>query len=83
LTLTEIAEVLTRVTGRPHRFEDQTLEAARASRASFGAPEWQLEAWTSTYTAIRDGELEAVSEDVPRLLGRPATTFAAAVREVL
>ena len=79
LTLSEIAEVLTAVTGRPHRFEDETVEQARASRASFGAPEWQLQAWISTYTAIRDGEFQAVSADVPRLLGRPATTFAAAV----
>jgi NAD(P)H dehydrogenase (quinone) len=83
LTLPEIADVLTRVTGRPHRFEDETVEQARASRASYGAPEWQLQAWISTYTAIRDGEVAAVSDDVPRLLGRPATSFADAVRATL
>jgi NAD(P)H dehydrogenase (quinone) len=80
LTLAEIAEILSRVIGRPHRFEDETVEQARASRASYGAPEWQLQAWVSTYTAIRNGELATVSDDVPRLLGRPATTFAEAVR---
>jgi NAD(P)H dehydrogenase (quinone) len=79
LTLTQIADVLTRVTGRPHRFSDETVEQARASRASYGAPEWQLQAWISTYTAIRDGEVGTVSDDVPRLLGRPATTLAEAV----
>ncbi len=80
LTVPEIAEVLTRVLGRPHRFEDETVEEARTSRASYGVPEWQLQAWVSTYTAIRDGELATVTDHVPRLLGRPATTFAEAVR---
>jgi NAD(P)H dehydrogenase (quinone) len=83
LTLADIAEVLSEVTGRPHRFEDETVEEARASRGSYGAPEWQLQAWISTYTAIRDGEMEAVSDDLPRLLGRPATTFAEAVSRTL
>lgn len=79
LTLTEIAETLTEVTGRPTRFHDETIDEARASRAHHGAPDWQVDAWISTYTAIRDGELAAVSDDVPRLLGRPATSFAEAV----
>jgi uncharacterized protein YbjT (DUF2867 family) len=82
LTLREVAEVLTRVTGRPHRFEDETLEQARLSRASYGAPEWQLQAWISSYSAIRDGEVAAVTDAVPRLLGRPATTFLDAVRSL-
>jgi uncharacterized protein YbjT (DUF2867 family) len=79
LTLAEIAATLSQVTGRPHRFVDETLAEARASRAQYGAPEWLVDAWISTYTAIRDGELQHVSPDVPRLLGRPATSFAAAV----
>ncbi len=80
LSLAEIAATLTDVTGRPHVYVDETLEEARASRARFGAPDWLVEAWISTYTAIRDGELAAVSGDVPRLLARPATAFADAVR---
>lgn len=79
LTLDRIAAVLSDVTGRPHRFHDETLEEARASRAHHGAPDWLVEAWISTYTAIRDGELAHVSDDVPRLLGRPATSFREAV----
>jgi uncharacterized protein YbjT (DUF2867 family) len=80
LTLPEIATVLSRVRSRPYSFHDETIEEARASRARYGAPEWLVDAWISTYTAIRDGELEAVSDDIPHLLGRPATTFADAVR---
>jgi uncharacterized protein YbjT (DUF2867 family) len=82
LTLNDIAATLSEVTGRPHRFVDETMEEARASRAHYGAPDWLVDAWISTYTAIRDGELERVSDDVPQLLGRPATSFAQAVNRV-
>jgi uncharacterized protein YbjT (DUF2867 family) len=79
LTLTELATILSRVTGRPHTYVDETMAEARLSRQGYGAPDWLVDAWISTYTAIRDGELERVSDDVPRLLGRPATSFEKAV----
>jgi uncharacterized protein YbjT (DUF2867 family) len=75
LTLAEAAEVITDVTGTPTRYVDETLEEAYASRASYGAPDWQVDAWVSTYTAIAAGEVSAVSEAVPRLAGRPATSL--------
>lgn len=80
LTLDEVAEAITRATGEPTRFEDETIEQAHASRAHYGAEPWQVEAWVSTYTAIRDGELERVSGDVERLLGHPALTVEQALR---
>ncbi|MGY1780209.1 SDR family oxidoreductase [Geodermatophilus sp. SYSU D01036] len=75
LTLTEVAETITAVTGRPVRYHAETVEEAFASRASYGAPGWQVEAWVSTYTAIAAGEMAAVSSAVPDLTGSPATTF--------
>jgi uncharacterized protein YbjT (DUF2867 family) len=57
------------------RFEDETLEEARASRAVYGAPDWQVEAWVTTYVAIARGELERVSDDVERLTGHPPKTL--------
>ena len=41
--------------------------------ASYGAPDWQVDAWVSTYTAIAAGEVATVSDAVPQLTGRPAT----------
>jgi len=70
MTLTEAAATITEVTGREVRFHDETLEEAYASRASYGAPDWQVDAWVSTYTAIAAGELAAVTDDVERLTGR-------------
>jgi len=73
LTLAEVAHVVTEVTGRLVRYEPETLEQAYASRASYGAPDWQVDAWVSTYTAIAAGELAAVSDAVERITGHPAT----------
>ena len=61
--------------GRPFAFQDETLEEAYASRSSYGAPDWQVDAWVSTYTAIASGELAPVTGDVERL-HRPATSLA-------
>ena len=75
LTLTEVAALVTEVTGTPTRYLDETVPEAYASRASYGAPDWQVDAWVSTYTAIAAGEVAAVSDAVPRLTGRPATSL--------
>ena len=61
--------------GRPFRFVDQTLEEAYESRRVFTDEQWQLDAWVSTYTAIADGTLDRVTDDVERLTGHPARTI--------
>jgi uncharacterized protein YbjT (DUF2867 family) len=76
LTFAEMAATVTEVTGRPVRFENETLDQAYASRARYGAPDWQVDAWVSTYTAAAAGELATVSGDVHRLTGHPATSLA-------
>ncbi len=73
LTLDEVAAVLSSALGRPVRYEPETIEQAYASRANYAAPDWLVDAWVSTYTAIAAGELDGVSDDVARLTGRPAT----------
>ena len=62
------------------RYHPETLEEAYASRASYGAPDWQVDAWVSTYTAIAAGELAAVSSAVPDLTGHPARSLADVLR---
>ena len=70
LTLAEAAAIATEVTGRQLTFHDETVDEAYGSRAAYGAPGWQVDAWVSTYTAIREGELAEVTDDVERLTGR-------------
>ena len=69
LSLHDVARVLSEETGRPVSYVDETLEEAYASRAVYGAPGWQVDAWVSTYTAIAAGELDAVTPDVRDLTG--------------
>jgi NAD(P)H dehydrogenase (quinone) len=70
ISLTRGAYILTARTGRTVSFHNETLEEAYASRASYGAPPWQVDAWVSTYTAIAAGELAGPTPDVHELTGR-------------
>lgn len=81
LTLAEVAEVLTRATGRRFRYVEETLDEAYASRAAYGAPDWQVEAWVSTYAAIAAGELDGVSGDVAAVSGHPPRSLADVLAE--
>src|SRR2546429_544558 len=70
LTLHEIAAIL----GPDVRYHPETIEEAYASRATYGAPDWQVDAWVSTYTAIAAGELAGTTDTVERITGhRPLT----------
>ncbi|MEV6385184.1 SDR family oxidoreductase [Streptomyces sp. NPDC051773] len=80
LSLDDAAAILSEHLGRAVTYRRETIEEAYASRASYDAPAWQLDAWVSTYTAIASGELDGVSDAVPRLTGRPATPLADVVR---
>ena len=72
LGLHDVAAVVSKATGRQVTYHPETVEEAYASRASYGAPRWQVDAWVSTYTAIAAGELAGVSTAVEDLSGHPA-----------
>jgi NAD(P)H dehydrogenase (quinone) len=63
------------VIGRTLSYHPETVEEAYESRAHYGAEQWQLEAWVSTYTAIADGETERVTDQVEQVSGHPARTI--------
>jgi NAD(P)H dehydrogenase (quinone) len=70
ISLAEAAAIITEATGKPTSYLDETVEEAYASRARYEAPDWQLDAWISTYTAIASGALDKVTNDVELLTGR-------------
>ena len=76
ITMTQVAETISRAEGREVRFHHETLEEAYESRRKWAAPDWQNDAWVSTYTAIAAGEMAAVSDDVRRLTGRRPMSLA-------
>jgi NAD(P)H dehydrogenase (quinone) len=49
------------VTGHDVTCHAETLEEAYTSRASYGAPEWEVEGWVTSYAAIAAGEMDVVS----------------------
>ena len=79
LTMAEVALILSEAEASPSadiRFHNETVPEAYESRARWGAPDWQVEAWVSTYTAIGTGELAGVSDAVERITGRRGLTLA-------
>jgi len=80
LTMTEAADVLAEVTGRPVTYRDQTVEEAWATRRPSGHPDWEIEGWVTSYLAIAAGELATITDVVPTLTGHPARTVAEHLR---
>ncbi|MBA9002239.1 MULTISPECIES: SDR family oxidoreductase [Thermomonospora] len=80
LSMEEMAAIITKTTGRSVTFHNETVEEAYRSRASYGAPDWQVDAWVSTYTAMANGELAEVTDHVPLLTGHPATPLSDVLR---
>lgn len=69
LSLSDAAAILTEETGRKVTYVDETEEQAYASRAHFGAPAFEVEGWVTSYQALAAGELDVVSDVVPRIAG--------------
>jgi NAD(P)H dehydrogenase (quinone) len=76
ITLHEVGEELSRVTGRSITYHAETLEEAYESRASYGAPDFEVEGWVTSYAAISAGEMDVVSDTVSKLAGHPPITLA-------
>ncbi|SOD71446.1 uncharacterized protein YbjT [Jatrophihabitans sp. GAS493] len=80
LSLDEVAATLSAELGQPFRYQPETVAEAYESRAGYGAPGWQVDAWVSTYTAIATGEVCDISDDIQQITGRPATSLAELLR---
>jgi hypothetical protein len=68
------------VAGRSVRYLPETREEAYASRAYLNAPEWRMDGWVSSYTAIASGEMAVVSTAVFDLTGSYPATLAEFLR---
>jgi uncharacterized protein YbjT (DUF2867 family) len=79
-TLHWAAEQLSLHTGRRIRYEPETVEAAYESRAALGAPRYELDGWITSYVAIATGEMDVVTEAIPRLTGHQALALPAFLR---
>jgi uncharacterized protein YbjT (DUF2867 family) len=76
LSMDEVAAALATVVGRPVTYQPETVDEAYASRSFYGAPQWEVDGWISSYAAIAGGEIAAVTDHVEAVAGHPATSFA-------
>ncbi|CAM4131662.1 NAD(P)-dependent oxidoreductase [Streptococcus penaeicida] len=75
LSLEKMATLLSQYLGKEVTYYDEGLEEAYEWRKQWPVEDWQYDAWVSTYTAIANDELSLVSNDIEKVLGRPATSL--------
>lgn len=76
IDLAQVAAIITELANRPTSYVDQDLAEAYETRRKYNVPEWQIEAWVSTYTAIASGVMDVVTGDVRTLSGHDPMSFA-------
>lgn len=81
LDFSEVAAIVGAHDGRPVSFHDETVEEAYESRRVWEAPDWQVDAWVSTYTSIGSGAMSEVSPDVEAITGTPPLTLEELLRQ--
>jgi NAD(P)H dehydrogenase (quinone) len=82
-SMTELAEEITRQTGRPVRYQDLPADEYASALVSFGLPEGYANALAAADVGLSQGQLETRSGDLARLIGRPTTTLAEAIAVAL
>lgn len=75
LNHTEIAALLSEATGKRFVYEDVPLELYRQALLAGGASDYYADLITRLFAAVRGGDVGAISDDVRRVLGRPAIPF--------
>jgi uncharacterized protein YbjT (DUF2867 family) len=76
LSNAEAAAVISEVVGREIRYMDVSGDALKAGLLDAGLEEWLVDDLVALNKAFAGGAGEGVTDDVERLTGRPARTFA-------
>lgn len=69
ISFRHIANRMTALTGKAVEYVHESEEEAYASRSHYGAPDWEVEGWVTSYLAIEAGEMDVVSDAVQELTG--------------
>ena len=81
LTYQEAAEKLSAVLGRKIQYVDVPISAAADGMRKSGMPDWYVQAVSELLAYFATGAVATVTDTVPRLLGRPATSFEQFVKD--
>jgi NAD(P)H dehydrogenase (quinone) len=79
-TLTELAAAISASTGRPVTYRDLTRADHVQALVAAGLPEGVAAVLAEYDQGVARGDLHVTSGDLPRLIGRPATSMSEAVR---
>jgi uncharacterized protein YbjT (DUF2867 family) len=77
LTMAEVAAKLSAATGKAIRYVNVPPEDAKQAQLAAGMPPYLVDALAELFAERRNGKESTVYDTVAKLLGRPATTFAA------
>jgi uncharacterized protein YbjT (DUF2867 family) len=75
LSYADAAKVLSEVLGRPVTFHPLTFEEQKQAMTDAGIPGHIAEMNAQALTLFAQGDSDWVTDDVPSILGRPASTF--------
>jgi uncharacterized protein YbjT (DUF2867 family) len=81
LTFGQVAEQLSSVLGRKIQYVDVPLAAAEDGMRKAGMPEWNVRALSGLFAVFASGAAATVTDTIPKVLGRPAISFAQFVRD--
>jgi len=81
LTFQQAAEKLSSVLGRKIQYVDVPISAAAEGLRDSAMPDWNVRAVTDLLAYFATGAAATVTDTVPRLLGRPATSFEQFVKD--
>lgn len=75
-SITEIAQTLSQVTGRPYRYVDVPPAAVQAGMEQYGVPNWMITQNLELYAAVKSGRYTQTSPDFMTVTGRQPTDLA-------
>src|SRR5437899_8543173 len=81
LGIAEVASILSETAGREINYVDVPESAARDGMLQAGLPRWQVEPLLELHATNKQNRWTAVTSDVEKVTGKPATTFAQFARD--
>jgi uncharacterized protein YbjT (DUF2867 family) len=81
ITIARAAELIGQASGRAIRYIDVPPEAARGAMLGMGAPAWMVDGLLELYAIMKAGYTAATTDNVKKLTGHPARTFADFARD--
>jgi uncharacterized protein YbjT (DUF2867 family) len=76
VTFPRVAETLTAALRRPVIFASVSIEEWVARAVAGGVPHLEAQALAQVFATVLDGRNDHATDDIPHILGRPATSFA-------